>query len=271
MAVSMKKANDGVSIIPIKTDVVAVNIVGTSPFIMHRFAFKAWQELLMPSQKKNAAAKAESLKHDPLNEYRECLYKNRDDATPTLFHVPTAMLQEAIASAALDMPGATKSSVSRWVSVQGDIDAGTLCLYGVPELYTTMVRSSDMNHTPDVRTRPIFRKWAIRHLMVTFKEDPLNKPAIMNLLGAAGQIVGCGDWRPQKGGSMGKFRVCDDSDPEFQEIIAHQGRDVQQLAFESPAYYDQDTEDIITWFQAEIARREKELPSAKPVLKTVGK
>jgi hypothetical protein len=271
MAVTVKK-QESVEITPIKTKKLTINIVGTSPMIMHRFAFKAWQELLLPSQKKNQAAKAESLKHDPLNEFRECLYRNRDDDAPSLFHVPTAMLQEAIASAALDMPGATKSSVSRWVSVVGsEADATNICLYGTPELYTTMVRSSDMNRTPDVRTRPIFRQWAISGVTIEYKIDPLSDSSVLNLLAAAGVIVGCGDWRPQKGGSMGKFRICDDDDAEFKQIVEHQGRDPQLLAFEAPGYYDSDTADINQWFAEEIARREKILPSAsKPVLKTVG-
>jgi hypothetical protein len=252
-----KKVEADIQIQPIKTASLNVAIVGESPFIMHRFAFKAWQELLMPAQKKNAAAKSESLKHNPLKEYQECLYLNREDTQPTLFHVPTAMFQEAIASAALDMPGATKSSISRWVSVSGTDGHNQLNVFGVPELYTTMVRSSDMNRTPDVRTRPIFPKWAIAGLRITYKVDPLNETAIFNLLGAAGQIVGCGDWRPQKGGSMGKFRVVTMDDPEFLEILATQGRVAQLQAFHQPTYYDKDTEDINLWFAEELVRRGK--------------
>ncbi len=36
-------------------DTIDIRILGTSPLIMHRFSRKAWQELLLPSGRKNEA------------------------------------------------------------------------------------------------------------------------------------------------------------------------------------------------------------------------
>jgi len=242
-----------VEIQPIKMRSVIVFLVGTSPLIMHRFAFKAWQELLYPAPKKNAAERASSLKHQPLEEFRGCLYRNRDSSQPALFHIPNGMPHQCLTAAALDTPGATRAAMERWTSV---VDLN-INLFGVPQLFMAMVRNSDMNRTPDVRTRPIFPKWACQ-IKIDYKVDPLTDTSIMNLLGTAGVIVGMGDWRPQKGGPYGKFRLCSANDKEYLDIVRKQGRAAQQKAFEQPSYWDDDTAELMTWFLEEVARRRQD-------------
>lgn len=202
MAIKKNTEHTTLVIEPIKMRSVIVHLVGISPLIMHRFAFKAWQELLYPSQKKNKAERASSLKHQPLEEYRGCLYCNRDPGQAALFHIPNGMLHQALAAAALDMPGATRTAMERWTSV---VDLN-INLFGVPQMFMSMVRSSDQNRTPDVRTRPIFPQWACS-IEISYKIDPLTDSSVINLLAAAGTIVGFGDWRPQKGGPYGKFKI----------------------------------------------------------------
>ena len=254
MAKSTKKVETvATTIQPIKTRRLITHLCGTSPFIMHRFAFKAWQELLYPSGRKNAAERASSLKHDPIEEYRGCLYLNRDPKRPTLFHIPNGMPHQAVAAAALDMPGATRASMERWTQIVNlNID-----LYGVPEMFMSMVRNSDMNKTPDVRTRPIFPRWACS-IEIEYKVDPLTDNHVLNLIGAAGVIVGLGDWRPQKGGPYGKFRLCEADDKEFRSILKEERRAAQQRAFERPAYFDEETKELMEWFVSEVARRRQD-------------
>ena len=78
----MVKASTGLhevfEIEPIQTRTIVVKIVGTTPIIIHRFASKAWKELLYPPGRKTQSVRATSMKHDPLTEYREALYLNRD-------------------------------------------------------------------------------------------------------------------------------------------------------------------------------------------------
>lgn len=244
-------------IAPIKTRRIILNIVGTSHLIMHRFAFKAWQELLLPGRRKNAAEQETSLKHDPITEYRESLYRNRNAKAPTLFHLPSGMIHGALTSAALDIPGATKASMERLTSI-ASLDVH---LYGIPQLAMHMVRNSGMNRTPDVRTRPIFRRWAATAIAIEYKTNPLNDSQIINLFAAAGVIIGLGDWRPQKGGPYGKFRIADQSDKELKDIIAREGRAAQMKAYDAPQEYDEDASELMAWFKAEIARRETDIPS----------
>lgn len=257
MPIQKRDQTEVVDIQPIETRRLIVNVVGTSPFIVHRFAQKAWRELLLPSRQKNRAALEADLKHDPIAEYRGCFYRNRDAKAPTLFHVPAGMLHGAITSAALDIPGIAKTQLERLTSIV----TPDIYLFGTPKMFMSMVRNSDQKHTPDVRTRPIFERWAIPNLTIEFKLDPLGDNQVINLLAAGGIIVGLGDWRPQKGGPYGKFKVVDANDAELREIMKTGARSAQQNAYEDPRPWDIETEELFSWYNAEVSRRETRVPS----------
>jgi hypothetical protein len=236
---------------------VRADLLGKTPLIVHRYSAKAWRELLLPSVKKNAAARASDLKHDPLEEFRQCCYINREPKEPTLLHFPAGAFSKAIAAAALDTPGAKKAQILRLVS----LTTTQINLYGTPLLGMEMVRSSDQNNTPDVRTRAYLREWTVS-IEIEFVSSLLGQQQIMNLLGGAGQIVGIGDNRPQKGGQNGKFVVSLREDPDVQRI-RREARAVQTAALASPAFFDQDSAELYEWFTEEVARREKVPPSSR--------
>lgn len=253
MAKMAKKVETAdLEIMEIHTRQVTFNIVGISPMIMHRFDQKAWRELLLPSQQKNRAEKAMSLKHDPIAEFRGALYMSRDPNSPTAIHVPGGSFHNALGQAAIDIPGAAKSEIKRLTTVVDE----TVHLYGLPLLGCHMVRNSGINGAPDVRTRPIFREWACQ---ITFKfiADLVKEKQLAALMGAAGHIVGIGDWRGQKGGPYGRFRLCAENDPEFQRIVKHQARKPQLEAIEHPEFFDDDSGELLAWFFEEVERREK--------------
>lgn len=253
----VKKAKETIiEVEPIKMETMRVCIVGTTPMIMHRFSKKAREELLFPKGRANSAEKAEKLKHDPVSEFRESIYMNRDTKRPSAVHIPDGTFQKALASAALDLPGASKAQILRLVSVQRQID-----MFGVPTLGMDMVRSSGMDRTPDVRTRAYFAEWACR-LEIDYVSSLLKQNQIVNLLAAAGMIVGVGDWRPQKGGSFGKFSIVSENHSEFQRIVKTGGRVAQLEAINNPVTYDAEAEELLTWFHAEAEKREKNVPSA---------
>jgi hypothetical protein len=247
----MKKREEAeVAIHQIDMAQVTFNILGRSPLIMHRYPFKAWQELIFPSIRENRASLEQRLKHDPWAEFRAAFYYNRDNKRPTLFHLPNGMFHGALAAAALDHPGAKKAQIERLTKIT-DIN---IDLYGIPQIFCAMVRNSDISRTPDVRTRPIFPQWACSITIGYLKT--LTERGVANLLGAAGQIDGIGDWRGEKGGPFGSFEIVQNDNREFLAIKKQQARAAQQKAYEKPAFFDDDTTDILTWFEAEVLRRE---------------
>lgn len=230
---------------------VAVHIVGTATLLMERYSQKAWRELLLPPRKRNRAELAQTLKHDPVHEYQQACYRNRDVNRPTLFHLPNGMLHGALAAIALDIPGAYKAEIVRLTAVVDE----NVDLYGIPELHMAMVRNSGIGRKPDVRFRPAFKKWAAT-FTVRYATPLLTVQHIANLATAAGQFIGVGGWRRQKGGQMGSFRVCDKNDPEFKAIVKHGVRKLQERAYYDPKHYDEDVTELMTWYEDEIKRRE---------------
>lgn len=252
MAMKKKGAKEMIEVSEIDMTEITFYIVGTAPLIMNRFSQKAWQQLLLPPQSVNRAEREQTLKHNPVEEFRGAVYKNRDHKRPAFLHIPNGMFHKAIASAALDIPGATKAKIERLTKIP-DVN---IDLYGVPRLFCAMVRNSDMNRTPDVRTRPIFEQWACA-ITVRYVTGILTERTIAALLGAAGKIVGIGDWRGEKGGPYGAFRIAQQDDKEYGLIVKTMGRKAQEKALASPVCYDPDTEELLGWFEAEVARRER--------------
>ena len=250
----MKKSNESaaIDIVEIQTNTIKVNIIGTSPLIPHAVSFKAAGQLLFPPPKKNAAEKASSMKHEPYQEFVDAAYSYVDtDNTPTRLYMPAGAFHGCMAAVAIDMAGARKSQIGRLTSVPGL----KIPLFGIPQIYSTIVRSSDMARTPDVRTLPILPEWTAS-IFVEYVDSLIKEQSIINLLVAAGKIIGVGDGRPEKGKlTFGQFRICNDDDPDFIRICAAGQRAAQDAALESPQPYDLETKRLLEWFDAERGRR----------------
>jgi len=234
-------------------------VLGTMPLIHNRPSQKVLQGLLCPAPKKTAVEKRNSFKHDPLEEYRESPYKSRNTKSPTLIEHLSSAFKCAMKSAALDLPGVTKAAIGRSVWVEGE----RVAIYGVPEMSMMVVRSADMNRTPDVRTRAIMPEWACR-ITVSYVRPQLTEQAVCNLLAAAGLTRGIGDGRNEKGwGTFGQFELVEEKDPRYVHLMKHAGRKAQKAALAEPGFYDDETEALYQWFLEEVERR-KTIQPLKP-------
>jgi len=232
-----------------KTGLAKVQIIGTSPIIFNAMSAKARHELLMP-KKKTAADKAQNLKHEPLQEYVNSCYRRIGDG-PTRIIFPAAAVKGAICNAALEVPGAKKAQIGRLVWVEGDY----VDVYGVPEVLMAVVRSANMDKTPDIRTRAIIRQWCLQ-VSIRFVMPTLNETVIMRLLETAGLVIGIGDFRQEKGkGNYGQFRTGDAA--EAKAIMSSGGQKAQDKAFDNPSCYDTESEQLLAWFQEERKVRGK--------------
>lgn len=251
MAKPKKADEDVIEILQVSTGQIECCVLGSTPLILNRMSEKAKRELLMPKGRKSAMEKATTLKHAPLDEFRASAYRFTDESLPTYLGVLSTSFKGAMRSAALDLPGAKKAQVGRLTYVNGDY----VGVYGIPKLFMSVTRSADMNKTPDVRTRAIVPTWACR-VVVTFVQPLMRAQAVVNLLAAAGLSIGVGDWRPEKGsGNYGQFRIVAQDDPDYLAIIANGGRAAQKDAMDTPECYDDETADLLSWFDTEVKRR----------------
>lgn len=251
MATKKEAVGTEINVLEIQTQKMDFCILGRSPMICARMSEKAKAELLAGGMRKSAVEKASSLKHDPLREYRDAPYRMLTEDSPTELAVLPTAFKKALATAALDVPGAKKTQIGRLVSVSWE----RVPLYGVPMLFMSVVRSSDMKRTPDVRTRVIVPEWAT-YLTVEFVKPNLREKTVANLLAAAGVLCGVGDWRQEKGsGSFGAFELVSPDNEDFKRIVSTQGRAVQLRALEDPECYDDETAGLYEWYGAEVKRR----------------
>lgn len=236
---------------PINAERGAFAVIGQSPLILNRLSEKARHELLLPAgRRRSAAARASSLKHDPIREFEDSPYTLAGD-THTLLAIMATAFKGAMRTAALDLPGASKSQIGRLVYVEGDM----VGVYGIPKLFMSITRSADMNHTPDVRTRCILPEWAAV-VSISYVKPLITAKSVANLLAAGGVTAGVGDWRVEKGsGSFGRFGIVNADDPEFVRICSTGGRAAQEAAMEAHECYDEETADLLSWFDAELEGR----------------
>jgi hypothetical protein len=267
-----KSQEKTISILKIDQVTLSARILFTSPLIMNRLPKKAREQLLLPPLPKNKAARQQTLKHDPIAEYRDSVYRCPDPKSPgepkapTLVHLPNGAFKKAMAQAAIDIPGATKAQIGRLVSISNPM----VHLYGIPYLYTAVVRQAGINHAPDIRTRAIFPQAACE-ISIAFIRQLINEGDLARLLSAAGIITGIGDGRTEKGTfDFGQFVVVDDNTPEhaqWKTIVSKQGRAAQEAALLTPEAYDEDSEELVAYFQAEIGRRDNSRSDAAPTRK----
>lgn len=229
-----------------------LRMIGTTPLYFNSMSAKAKRSLLLGGGKKTKAERLE-LKHHPEEEFRDSMYTKSDGETLLCFPAPG--VKGAMATAALETAGITKTSVQRLIF----LPQTHVQVWGTPYLKMDVVRSADMNKTPDVRTRAYLPRWCAE-VDIAFVQPTLNAYSIVSLLTNAGTVVGIGDFRQEKGrGSFGTFAVASNDDMgEWQETwdeLMGEGRELQQLAFDNPEAADQDTEELLGFYRQEVLRR----------------
>lgn len=249
---AMKKAEAGTLYIdPLKRGRVTLRLIGTTPLYYHAMSAKAMRTLLIGAGRKTVAEKRD-LKHDPEQEYRDSVYST--ETGPTLLCFPAPGIKTAMATAALETAGITKASVNRHIF----LPQYSVPIWGKPMLKMDVVRSADMNKTPDVRTRAFLPRWATE-VDIAFGVPALSPHAIASLLQNAGILVGIGDFRQEKGrGNFGTFAVIGDDMGDWQETwdaITAEGRDVQRHALDNPECADANTAALMAMLTDERGRR----------------
>ena len=248
----VKKAEAGtLHIEALKQGRVTLTMVGTTGFYFNAMSAKAKRSLLLGGGKKTSAERKD-IKHDPEEEYRDSVY--RMAAGETLLGFPAPGVKGAMATAALETAGVTKTSVQRLIFLPEQ----RIRMWGKPYLKMDVVRSADMNKTPDIRTRAFLPRW-VAEVDIAFVTPTLSVHSIVSLLSNAGVIVGIGDYRQEKGrGSYGTFAVTGPDGGEWAEAIAdikREGRAVQEAALAAPEYADEDTAALMDVLQDERVKR----------------
>jgi len=193
-----RKASNVVELKQLRLQRHIIPIIGTSPLIMHAWSHKAKQAMLDKQMKKATAGKEAK---DPQRDFEESIYLGKDG----LPAFPTVAFKAAAVDAAVAMDF-KKTNLRQSFHIEGDMVA---ILGDDPEPREDMVRVG--MGTADIRYRAQFAAWGAL-LPVTLNNGMLSLEQLVNLFDAAGFGIGIGEWRPQRDGQYGRFKVADEAE-----------------------------------------------------------
>jgi len=230
-------------------------ILGTTPLLFNRMSEKAKHQLLLPSPKMNQAEKDANIKHDPFGEFRGSVYFPHNGEGCIL---PSNAFTQSCASAALRIPGTTKTEIGQLVGCRSK----NIVIYGLPRLHMAVVRQAGITRAPDIRTRACIERWGCL-LKLWWMEPRLSHKAVLTLLMTAGIIIGVGDGRKEKGTfDYGSFEIVNEDDAELVELQKTCGKAEQQFALAHPQCYDEESQELFDWYSDEIQRRGRDKGTA---------
>lgn len=187
---------------------VGLEVAGTADLIQNRFSQKSVEQML----RSHMGMSVQRERKKPREVLHDATVFNMDGKVA----LPPTGFKLAMLSAATQIKGLKKTQLRIALFVQGN---------SVPIKYETTLprmdicRTSGIGRTPDVRFRPSFQNWTAR--MIIQFADTLTVQSVVDLLNRAGQ-VGVGEWRPERNGTYGTFRVVRhiDSPEELGEVAA---------------------------------------------------
>jgi len=78
--------------------------------------------------------------------------------------------------------------------------------YKEMKINKVMGRTKGINKTPKEIIRPEFVNWSCK-LTIKFNSEIINEEQLVNILNWAGSEIGLGDWRPERRGSYGMYKI----------------------------------------------------------------
>lgn len=189
-----------VQIDQIGTETAMIPIVGTMPLIVHNFSQKAKQAMLDKQQGKRTL----KVNRDPKAEYEAAFYRTKDG-----YGFPVTAFKAATVSGARFYGKDVKmTELRQFIFMRGILSdtcpQALVEIVGEPHMREDVVRLTGT--TADLRYRPEFTEWSAV-LEVTYVTSALSRDSILSLVDAGGLGVGVGEWRPERRGEFGTYRI----------------------------------------------------------------
>jgi hypothetical protein len=209
----------------------AVWLVGDTPLITHAWSQKAKMEML---QKQVKATKAGKEARDPHDDFVNSLYEmGTDKKGNPIYGFPVTGIKNAILSSAHKDKGVARSVVQSALWLDADMVrvrpalANAICdmplvrIFGsAPEMREDMVKiGSGLNKVANLAYRGQFTDWAVK-ITGRFNKTVLSPEALSFLSSEAGLGIGIGEWRNERRGIFGAFRLANATEEAAWEKFA---------------------------------------------------
>jgi hypothetical protein len=226
MATTKKAAS--VEIKPMELATIDVTIVGTTPLIVHAWSHKAKQQML--DKQRGKATKAKHEIKIPVNDFIEACYwlteqpeLGADDEEAEAnynaaieagakFGFPvTGVKQSIIMGAKRGGLDVVATELRGSFFLEGATDASTVDIAEIisdtPICREDMVKVGGMSKTADIRYRPEFQNWEMPLRMTYNVNGKYSLEQLLNCFNVGGFACGIGEWRPERDGQFGMYRL----------------------------------------------------------------
>lgn len=192
-------------------------LVGETPLITHAWSEKAKREML---QKQVKGSKAGKEARDPHSDFVSSLYEMGEVRGKQTYGFPVTGIKNAILSSAHKDKGVPRSVVTSALYLNAEMvrvrpalgsaicDMPLVRIHGSePEMREDMVRiGAGLNKTANLAYRGQFTNWAV-NIKGRFNSAVLSPQQLFFLISEAGTGIGIGEWRNEKKGMFGAFRM----------------------------------------------------------------
>ena len=186
---------------PLRLQAIKLRIVGKSPLIQNRFSDKSRREMADRAAQKVRHKRAPK---DPAAEF-EAAIEYLPGSGNRKYAIKAAAFKKAAISACRYVEGIPMSYAKGAFHVLGDFIE--LKVKGKPKMREDSVRIGNFgNKKADLRYRPMFERLECE-LPIEYNASAITAQQIAHILNVAGFAIGVGEWRPEKEGAFGLFRV----------------------------------------------------------------
>lgn len=197
----------------LKRSVFTAYIIGDSPLIVHAWSKKARIEMLA----KQMGQKLPRFPKSPVKDFLESIYRTDDGA----YGFPASAMKKAMVVACTSMnKEITKIAAQQAFFVEAEQGHSQSAFAGLttpmqlvrihspnpPAMREDGVRLN--GKTADLRYRAEFQPWAMK-VRIIYNDSVVTARTIAALIDTAGFAVGLGEWRQEKSGTYGQFRLAD--------------------------------------------------------------
>jgi hypothetical protein len=196
-----ESAAEKVVISPPRFQSAVIHLIGSSPYVQHKFSQKAIT--LMTERQRAGSVGKKDRKRSPRDfeaDYKAAMHVS----TEGWCGIPAPAFRNAMISACRTAGFAmTRAKLSIFVEADG-IDATDgmplLRIVGEPQPHQSYARNE--SGVADIRWRPMWEKWSV-DLKVRWDADQFSSTDVLNLIARAGMQVGVGEGRPDSPNSNG--------------------------------------------------------------------
>ena len=213
-ATKTAEATAEIQIEALVSETIKIPILGTTPLICNRMSEKGKREMLARMQGEKLPKKPK----DPEAEFLAASYR----FTPggSRYGTPSVAFKSATVSAArLYGNNVTMVALRQCLFFGGEMGLeGQLLVElehdGEPIMREDVVKLK--RGRTDLRYRPGFWPWAAV-LSVTYIKAQLTRSSVLSLVDTGGMTVGVGEWRPERKGDFGTYKINTDKEIEVVE------------------------------------------------------